>query len=88
MEKRPAQPTRSSPSIGSLQDAITAYLAKVVVSSARLSRAPNHLGRFCSAFTEALLAGRRVDFASGLGWLRDPWEPVTSGAFDFRRHFF
>jgi hypothetical protein len=49
-----------------------------------------HLRRIYPALAKTLLAGRRVDFASCLGWLRNRRKSstITGGAFDFRRYNF
>jgi hypothetical protein len=54
------------------------------------ARAPDHLRRIYSTLAKTLLAGRRVDFAFGLGRLRDRRKSgaIASGAFDFCRHIF
>jgi hypothetical protein len=53
-------------------------------------RHPRRLSRVYPTLAKALLAGRRVDLAAGLLWLRDRRETgaITSGAFDLRRHDF
>ena len=53
-------------------------------------RKVSDLRRLNSTLAKAQFAGRRVDFASGLGWLRDLGESgaVARGAFDFRRRIF